>query len=253
MKANYEADANRVRIELDSATRADEFVAALERELGFMVAIPDSLALHHAVTVAITAGEISFDFEARVAQAFQKGDERTVAFLVDDPAEATRRLARAVRTAAPEPDDAAAMGEVRGASPIHRIKQMNPKQRSLLALKAGRTERQILLRDNVPLVLQNLLNNPHLDAEEVLQIARSSHAVAPILQRIAGDSRWNANQEIITAVVRNPRTPSLVASRHLPALRTQDLRMMAKLSSGVREVLRKAALREYMRRTGQRI
>ena len=44
-----------------------------------------------------------------------------------------------------------------------------------------------------------------------------------------------------------------LATRLLPALRTSDLRTMAKMSTGLKEVLRKAALREYMKRTGQRI
>ena len=82
---------------------------------------------------------------------------------------------------------------------------------------------------------------------------RFQRQVAPILQRIASDSRWNGNQEILALVARHPKTPSVFASRLLPSLRTSDLRMMAKMSSGLREIVRKAALREYMRRTGQRI
>ncbi len=250
MQAAYDAGDSRLRLEFETSEEAHEFAAAVERDLGFMVSLPDRLALHHPVTVVLATDSISAEIEARVAQVFDRGDSRSTAFLVEHAAAALRQLADAQTAAA---DETGNDGEMRGSSPIHRIKKMNPRQRTLLALKAGRTERQILLRDNTPQVLQNLLNNPHLDSEEVLQIARSSHAVAPILQRIASDARWSANQEIMTAVVRHPRTPSMVATRHLPALRTQDLRHMAKLSSGVKEVLRKAALREYMRRTGQKL
>ncbi len=253
MRASYDAETSRLRLDFESAEEARQLAAAIERDLGFMVSLPDRLGLHHPVTVVLATGSLSAEVGAKVAQVFDRGDSRTTAFLVEEAGAAARQLAEAESAAAQGESEAAAQGEMRGSSPIHRIKQMNPRQRSLLALKAGRTERQILLRDNTPQVLQNLLNNPHIDSEEVLQIARSSHAVAPILQRIASDARWSANQEIMTAVVRHPRTPSMVATRHLPALRTQDLRTMGKLSSGVKEVLRKAALKEYMRRTGQRI
>ena len=148
--------------------------------------------------------------------------------------------------------DAKADGEVRGTSPTHRIKALNPQQRSILAMKANRTERQILVRDSSPQVLQGLLNNPQIDSEEILQMVRSSHVVAPILQRVAGDSRWNGNQQVIATIARHPKTPSLFATRLLPQLRTSDLRIMAKMSSGLKEMVRKAALREYLRRTGQR-
>lgn len=152
-----------------------------------------------------------------------------------------------------QPVDEGAAGEMMGTSPIHRINAMNPRQRARLAQRAGRTERQILLRDKSPLVLESLLNNPRIDSEEVLRIARSSRVVAPTLQRIANDSRWNSNQEILAVIARHPKTPSVFAIRLLPSLRTPDLKTMAKMSSGLREMVRKAALREYMQRTGQRI
>lgn len=252
MKASFDARQDRLRLGFESPSEAEEFAASVARDLGFMVSLPHRLALHHAVRVSIVTGTSSGEVEARVAQVFERGDgDLAVAFLVEDPG-AVARLLSAGDIGSMESEESTG-GEMRGTSPIHRIQQMNPKQRSLLALKAGRTERQILLRDNTPQVLQNLLNNPHIDGEEVLQIARSSYAVAPILQRIAADARWNTNQEILTAVVRHPRTPSLVALRLLPALRTGDLRTMARMSTGLKETLRKGALREYMRRTGQRI
>jgi hypothetical protein len=38
----------------------------------------------------------------------------------------------------------------------------------------------------------------------------------------------------------------------MPSLRTSDLRSMAKMSSGLKQMPRKAALREYLRRSGQK-
>ena len=268
-------DDGRLRLAFATVDEATGFVDGVERESGFVAQLGEALPLHREIplTLELDPGDRSSSGEivARVAQLFDKGLGRFgVAFLVEDTGVARRWLEAADPEAtgegdgpeegdgvesdeAPEPADAATSGEMRGTSPIHRIRQMNPRQKAVLALKAGRTERRILLRDKSPLVLQNLLNNPRIQAEDVLHIARSSHVIAPILQRIAGDTRWNGNQELLAVIARHPKTPSLLATRLLPSLRTSDLRTMAKISSGPKEMVRKAALREYMRRTGQRI
>lgn len=263
MRSSYDPATSRLELAFETGEELESFVAAMERDLGFMAQLGEQLPLHHPVDVALTSAAGTGEMRARVAQVFDRGaGEYGTAFLVEDAAAARRllRLPPAAREGgaeapeeAPEPADPRTSGEMMGTSPIHRIKQMNPNQRAMLAMKASRTERRILLRDKSPQVLQNLLNNPRIDAEEILQIARSSHVVAPILQRIAGDARWSNNQEILAVIARHPKTPSVFASRLLPSLRTSDLRIMAKMSSGLREMVRKAALREYMKRTGQKI
>jgi hypothetical protein len=115
-------------------------------------------------------------------------------------------------------------GEARGVAPVHRIKQMNMGQKAILAQRANRAERQVLLRDNAPQVLQALLVNPRIEAKEILRIAQSAYTSGAILQRIAGDARWGKNQEILAAVVRNPKSPTLVVTRLMDKLRVSDLR-----------------------------
>jgi len=289
MQTTYDRQARRLRLAFDSADERASYIEVARRESGFLVTLPAALGLHETVAVELSVPEDSSTVEARVAQVFDKGFGKFgTAFLVDDwtaaavdppeesrPTEAPDRRdpgppqpdASAPDGIGPEgPDTASAAagdedleelidpneGEMRGTSPIHVIKQMNPRQRALLAIKATRTQRHILLRDHSPQVLQNLLANPQIDSEEVLQIARSSHVVAPLLQRIANDARWGSNQEILAIIARHPKTPSIFATRLMPNLRTPDLRMMAKMSGGLREITRKAALREYLRRTGQR-
>jgi len=51
--------------------------------------------------------------------------------------------------------------------------------------------------------------------------------------------------------VRNPHAPTLVATRLVDKLRTSDLRQMAKMSSGLKEAVRKAALLEYTKRSSR--
>jgi hypothetical protein len=128
---------------------------------------------------------------------------------------------------------------------------MTPNQKSRLATRANKTERQILLRENSPQVLQALMLNPRVEAKEVLQVVKSTHSDAGLLKRIASDQRWNKNPEIRVSLVKNLRTPPEIAIRLVPSLRTSDLRFLGKMSSGVRETLRKAAFKEYLSRTSK--
>jgi hypothetical protein len=163
-----------------------------------------------------------------------------------EPAPEAERAGGGSPPAAPKP-----VGETRGASPMHRIRTMNPNQRTMLARKADRVERQILLKDTSPQVLQALLSNPRIEGKDILRIVKSTHTAAPVLKRVAEDPRWGKNQEILAVIAKNPKTPSPQAIRLVEKLRTSDLRWMAKMSSGVRETIRRAALREYLRRTGR--
>jgi hypothetical protein len=117
-------------------------------------------------------------------------------------------------------------------------------------MKANRGERQILVRDTSPQVLLSLLSNPRVEAGDVLQIVKSTHANAGILQRIASDRRWASNHEIQTAIVRNPKTPPPIAIKLLEQVPTRELRDMAKVGS-LRETVRRAAFRVYQKRTGR--
>ena len=62
---------------------------------------------------------------------------------------------------------------------------------------------------------------------------------------------FRERSEILACVAKNPKTAVPFATRLIDKLRTSDLRVMAKMQSGMREVLRKAALREYLRRTSR--
>ncbi len=93
-----------------------------------------------------------------------------------------------------------------------------------------------------------LLSNPRIEPKEVLQIAKNPQASSGVLQRIAQDRRFSGNHEIQLALVKNPKTPSPIATRMIEVLRTSDLRDLAK-SQSLRENIRKAALRVYLRRS----
>ncbi len=265
MNIELDREAGKLALSFADAQGVRTFFDRAAAEGGFLVSLPSELGFRQTVGVeARSADGVEFACTAEVSGVSKTadGEFRTALLLVGgwgpDQAErleravAAARGARGSEAAAGEPSAAApAGGETRGVSPMHAIRSMNPNQRTMLARKANRIERQILLNDSSPQVLQALLANPRLAGKDVLRLVKSTHVTAPLLKRIAEDPRWGQNQEILGVIAKNPKTPSPVALRLLERLRTSDLRFMAKLSSGVRDNIRRAALREYMRRTGR--
>lgn len=252
-----------VRLELTDAESVRSFFTDAKKESGFLLPLAESPKLFEVLPVRALCGE-SFEMElsARVIQSFERpgpdGARFQVAFQLEGwspgrDAELTRKLAQAPSRGAAQGGDGGTAGagihegEVTGASPLFRIKALNPNERMRLATKAGRTERAILVRDTSPQVLMGLLSNPRLNGEDVLHLVRSTHANAALLKRVAEDRRWSQNPEIRVALVRSPKTPTPLALRLLETLRTPDLQVLAK-SGQSKEALRRAAVRLYLKR-----
>ena len=261
---NIECDFKGARITLQLENRdAVQPLLAPARDQGFLLLLLEQKAskpfLPHEMVLTCDDG-FRFSFEARPVQFFEKGAAWETAFQLD-PWTADKETELEQALAAPPVTGNAGSGqsepaqvdegEVRGASPTFRIKAMDPNQRARLAMTAGRTERQLLRRDRSPQVLVNLLSNPRVEAEDVLAVVKSPTANAGLLERVVKDRRWSQNLEIKTAIARNPKTPSPTVIRLLDALRTEDLRQMARVGA-LRENVRREALRVYMKRTGQR-
>lgn len=123
-----------------------------------------------------------------------------------------------------------------------RVRNLSRVEKLILAAKADRQERQVLLQDNDAQVIYSLLKNPRITTEEVIRIARS-----PLLSLIAADTIvkttiWAGNSEIRAALVHNTRTPTPLALKLLPTLPEPEIRQIAK-SSAVSQALKQAALR----------
>jgi len=230
------------------------FFAAATAQGGFL--IPLEVRPEPFATLAITASDgagLELAFAARVVQISPRDSGWTVALLLADWGEAKEReLARALRSGG-EPRGGeggpADTGAFDAASPVFRIRQLDSGRRAILAMKADRSERQVLCRDTSPQVLLSLLSNPRIETEDVLAIVRSNHASAAVLQRVAGERRWMGAAEVRTAVVRNPKTPTPLAVRLLDSLPLAELRDLAKMGA-IREDVRRAAFRAYMKVTG---
>ncbi len=128
-----------------------------------------------------------------------------------------------------------------------RVRNLSRIEKLLLAPKADRSERTVLLQDNDAQVLYSLLKNPRITTEEVIRIARSPLLATATADLIAKSTLWASNSEVRSALVHNPRTPTPLALKLLPTLTEPDIRQIAK-SSAVSQALKQAALRMVINR-----
>src|SRR5688500_13804892 len=71
-----------------------------------------------------------------------------------------------------------------------RIRGLSQMEKLLLAVKADRSERALLLQDNDPRVLLSLLRNPRITIEEVARLAKSPYLNYQIADVIMKTTQW---------------------------------------------------------------
>lgn len=255
MIETLDQDSSRLELRFDDSEELEGFLDRA-RAGRSIVRLGDRLDEGTEIDLVLLSEGTAWTVPARVRQVFRSGADRFGTMLdvlswdsqptvveAEDPAS----TALAETTEQAQAKQAVAGGETTGTSAQFEIKAMNPSQRAILATKANRTQRQILLRETSPQVQMALLNNPYIESKEILELAKSTQTVAPVLQRIAGEHRYTQNAEIRVALVKHPNTPTPIALRMIEGMRTQDLRFLAK-SQALREAVRGAALRAYLKR-----
>jgi hypothetical protein len=241
-----------IRITMPSSEAVADFIREAREQSAFMISLAERPQPFAVYSFTFTApGSFEICCQAQVVQILEQGGQQVGVVCQLSDWESSKDLELQRKLAAASCAEAGPEGEAQGASPVFRIKSLDPAEKVRLAMKANRGERQILIRDTSPQVLLSLLSNPRIEAGDVLQIVKSTYANAGILQRVASDRRWASNHEIQTAIVRNPKTPPPIAIKLLEQVPTRELRDMAKVGS-LRETVRRADFRVYQKRTGGR-
>ena len=122
-----------------------------------------------------------------------------------------------------------------------RMRGLSQMEKLLLAIKAERSERALLLQDNDPRVLLSLLRNPRLTVDEVARLAKSSFLNFQIADVIVKTTQWMSSLDVRLALIRNPKTPPAYALQILPTLPDAEVRSIAR--AGTSMALKQAALR----------
>jgi hypothetical protein len=98
----------------------------------------------------------------------------------------------------------------------------------LLAPKADRVTRALLIQESDPQLLFALLKNPRLSIDEVVRLAKSSFLSFQGAELILKTSAWAANLDVRLALVHNPKLPVPFALRLLATLPDREVRAIAK-------------------------
>lgn len=122
-----------------------------------------------------------------------------------------------------------------------RIRGLSQMEKILLAVKADRTERALLLQDNDPRVLLSVLRNPRLTVDEVARVAKSPYLTFNIADVIMKATQWMSSLDVRLGLINNPKTPQAFALRILPTLPDSEVRAIAR--AGTSMALKQAALR----------
>jgi hypothetical protein len=130
-----------------------------------------------------------------------------------------------------------------------RIQELAVGEKISLARIATRSVISVLRKQEDPMVIRALLQNPRLMEEDALAIAAAAGTPGPVLQALADDARWSSRPAIQKAIVQNRETPPSAALRIVQGLSTQVLKELTR-APHVGQLVRVAALRLIETREG---
>jgi len=133
-------------------------------------------------------------------------------------------------------------------SAYKRILTLNVGQKAILAMKGGREERIILVRDTNKLVALGVLKNARITEGEVERIAAMRNVSEEILRNVGMNREWSQNYAVTANLVRNPRTPPSLSTNFVARLTNKDLKILCG-DRNVPEIIRRMAKRTFELRT----
>ncbi|MCL1892925.1 MAG: hypothetical protein FWG02_01645 [Holophagaceae bacterium] len=123
-----------------------------------------------------------------------------------------------------------------------RIMKLATNQKIILALKGGKEERTILMREANRLIQVNVVLNGRITEGEITYIAQMRTVHEEVIRIISNNREWMRKYQVLKAIVTNPRTPLPIAMNLLKRINEFDLKLMSK-DRNVAEVLRREAKR----------
>lgn len=134
---------------------------------------------------------------------------------------------------------------------LQKLGRMRVVERVQRALKGGRDERLLLIRDPCKVVQRAVLQSPQLSEQEVESFANMASLTDETLRLIAGNRKYRKNYTILKALMFNPKTPLEVTLHLLPHMRPQEVKFLT-TNKNVADTLRTAAMRLMRQRSVER-
>jgi hypothetical protein len=138
--------------------------------------------------------------------------------------------------------------ETERVSTIRRIATLTVAERVQEALKGGREERLILIRDSNRMVAEAVLDSPKLSDSEVESFAQMKNVSEEVLRILSTRREFVKNYSVVRSLIRNPKTPLSTSLGMLNRILTTDLKTLAR-DKNIPETLRKMAQRQFQLRT----
>ena len=134
---------------------------------------------------------------------------------------------------------------------LQKLSTMRVVERVQRALKGGREERMLLIRDPCKVVARAVLQSPLISEQEVENFAGMASLTDETLRLIAGNRRFRKNYAVVRGLMFNPKSPLEVTLHLLPHLKAQDLKFLT-MSKNIPDTLRTAAFRLQRQRASER-
>jgi hypothetical protein len=125
---------------------------------------------------------------------------------------------------------------------LQRLSAMNIVQRIQLAVKGGREERMLLIRDPNKIVQRGVLQSPRLTDLEIENFAAMANVSQEVLRLIANNRVFMKSYTVARNLTKNPKAPLDVTLHLLPRLTPTDLKQLT-ANKNIPETLRSTALK----------
>lgn len=123
-----------------------------------------------------------------------------------------------------------------------RVMRLRTNQKIMLAIKGGKEERTLLIRESNRLIQVNVIRNPRIGEGEVAYISQMRTVKEEVLRIISMNREWMKKYTIMRNLAFNPRTPLPIALNQLKRLIEFDLKLMQR-DRNIPELLRREAKR----------
>ncbi len=165
----------------------------------------------------------------------------------DDVVEAAYSVTEAATEAAKLPEG----DKQRRLSLFQRVSKMRVVEKVQLALKGGKDERTLLIRDSNRMVQRAVLQSPRITEQEVESIASMTAISDEILRLVAANRNFAKNYSIVKRLINNPKTPLDVSLHILPRITAVDLKHLC-TNKNIPETLRTTAIKLQRSRATQK-
>jgi hypothetical protein len=125
---------------------------------------------------------------------------------------------------------------------MQKLTHLNVVERIILALKGGREERMLLIRDRNKIVQRSVLQSPRLTESEVESFAAMANVTSDVLRIISLNRIFIKSYAIVRNLAKNPKTPLDISLHILPRLTATDLKILT-TNKNIPETLRNTAIK----------